>query len=76
MKKSKFSEKQILNILKEQNFGKTIAEICRAHNISPATFYNWKNKYSGMSEQELIRLRQVERVCLQAQQKILRRKAI
>lgn len=60
MKKSKFSEKQILDILKEQEFGKTVAEISRAHNISPATFHSWKNKYSGMDEQELARLRQLE----------------
>jgi len=60
MKKSNFSEKQILSILKEQELGKTVAEICRVHNISTPTFYNWKNKYSGMSEQELFRLRQLE----------------
>jgi len=60
MKKSKFSEKQILAILKEQDFGKTVAEISRAHNITPATFHNWKNKYAGMSEQDLSRLRELE----------------
>jgi putative transposase len=60
MKKRKFSEKQILDILKEQDFGKTVAEISRTHGISPATFHNWKNKYSGMSEQELARLRELE----------------
>ncbi len=60
MKKSKFSEKQILDILKEQDYGKTVAEISRKHNISPATFHNWKNKYAGMSEQELVRLRELE----------------
>jgi len=60
MKKSKFSEKQILDILKEQEFGKTVAEISRSHNITPATFHNWKNKYAGMSEQELGRLRELE----------------
>jgi putative transposase len=60
MKKSKFSEKQILDILKEQDFGKSVAEISRAHNITPATFHNWKNKYAGMNEQELARLRELE----------------
>jgi putative transposase len=60
MKKSKFSEKQILDILKEQSFGKTVAEISRAHGITPATFHNWKSKYAGMSEQELARLRELE----------------
>jgi putative transposase len=60
MKKSKFSEKQILAILKEHDFGKTVAEVSRAHGISPATFHNWKSKYAGMSEQELSRLRELE----------------
>lgn len=60
MKKSKFSEKQILDILKEQDYGKTVVEISRKHNISPATFHNWKNKYAGMSEQEMVRLRELE----------------
>ncbi len=60
MKRSKFSEKQILDILKEQDFGKTVAEISRVHGISPATFHNWKSKYAGMNEQELARLRELE----------------
>jgi putative transposase len=60
MKKSKFSEKQILSILKEPDHGKTVSEICREHGISAATFYSWKNKYSGMAEQELVRLRHLE----------------
>jgi putative transposase len=60
MKKSKFSEKQILSILKEPEHGKTVAEICRTHGISAPTFYSWKNKYAGMSEQELVKLRHLE----------------
>jgi len=60
MKKSKFSEKQIFDILKKQDFGKTVAEISRAHSITPATFHNGKNKYAGMSEQELTRLHELE----------------
>jgi putative transposase len=60
MKKSKFSEKQILSILQEQEHGKSVAEICRSHGISAPTFYSWKNKFSGMSEQELVRLRHLE----------------
>lgn len=61
MKKSKFSEAQVLGILKEQQMGKSVTEICRQHGISAPTFYTWKNKYSGMSEQELHRLRELER---------------
>lgn len=61
MKKSRFSEAQILGILKEQELGKSVTELCRRHGISAPTFYNWKNKYSGMSEQELHRLRELER---------------
>jgi len=60
MKKIKFSEVQILNILKEQEHGKTVAEICRNHGISDATFYNWKNKYAGMKVEELKRLKELE----------------
>ncbi len=60
MKKIKFTEVQILNILKEQEQGKTVSEICRNHGISDATFYNWKNKYAGMSVDELKRLKELE----------------
>jgi len=60
MKKIRFSETQILNILKEQEQGQKVAEICRKHGISEATFYNWKSKYSGMTVQELKRLKQLE----------------
>ena len=52
MKKSKFSEEQILKVLKEQDSGKKVDEICRTYGISTGTFYTWKNKYSGMSVQE------------------------
>jgi putative transposase len=61
MKKSRFNEAQILGILKEQQMGKSVSDICRHHGISSPTFYSWKNKYSGMSEQELHRLRELER---------------
>ena len=60
MKKSKFSETQILSILKEQDQGKKVDEICRTHGISVGTFYTWKNKYSGMDSQEIRRLRSLE----------------
>lgn len=60
MKKIRFTETQILNILKEQEQGQKISEICRKHGISDATFYNWKSKYSGMTAQELKRLKELE----------------
>ncbi len=60
MKKITFTETQILNILKEQEQGLKVAEICRKHGISDATFFNWKKKYSGMTVQELKRLKELE----------------
>ena len=60
MKRIKHSEAQIIAILKEQEQGKKVSEICRAHNISEPTFYNWKSKYSGMSLSELKRLKELE----------------
>jgi putative transposase len=60
MKRSRFTEKQILSILQEREQGKTVETICRDHGISSPTFYGWKNKYSGMTEQELTRLRALE----------------
>jgi putative transposase len=60
MKKSRFTEEQVLAILKEQDGGTKVADICRKHGITDATFHNWKNKYSGMSSQELTRLRALE----------------
>ena len=60
MKKSRFTEDQVLAILKEQDGGAKVADICRKHGITEATFHNWKNKYSGMSSQELSRLRALE----------------
>jgi putative transposase len=60
MKKIKFTETQILSILKEQEQGLKVGEICRKHGISDATFYNWKSKYSGMTVNELKRLKELE----------------
>lgn len=60
MKKSRFTEDQVLAILKEQDGGSKVADICRKHGITDATFHNWKNKYSGMTSQELSRLRSLE----------------
>jgi putative transposase len=60
MKKIKHSESAILNILKHQEQGVKVAEICREHGISEATFYNWKSRYSGMDLSELKRLKELE----------------
>lgn len=60
MKKTKFTESQILNILKLQGQEKTVGEICRASSISEATFYKWKQRYSGMSLSELKRVKELE----------------
>ncbi len=60
MKRSKFTEKQILQILREFDAGLSIEDTCRKHGMSSATLYNWRNKYAGMSEVELKRLRDLE----------------
>lgn len=60
MRKSKFSESQIVAILKEGEGGLGVAELCRKHGISAATYYNWKSKYAGVSVSELTRLRELE----------------
>ena len=60
MRKSRYSEQQILKILKEAELGKKAADICREYGISQATFYNWKSKYAGMGSSEIKRLRELE----------------
>lgn len=60
MKKSKFSESQIIGILKDQQTGKSTSDICREHGISQATFYGWKNKYSGMEVNQLKKVKELE----------------
>ena len=60
MKKSRFSESQIVSILKEADAGLKVSEICRKHGISDATYYNWKAKYGGMSVSDLKRLKEIE----------------
>lgn len=60
MKKSRFTESQIIRILKEQESGKSVGELCRTHGISQPTFYNWKSKYGGMSASQLKKLKEVE----------------
>ncbi len=60
MKKSRFSEEQIFGILKEQEAGVTVAELCRKHGMSDASFYTWKSKYGGLCVSETRRLRGLE----------------
>lgn len=60
MKKSRFSESQILGILAEGEAGLVVGEICRKHGISNATYYQWKSKYAGMSTSELKRVKELE----------------
>lgn len=60
MKNSKFTESQIIGILKEQEQGKKMIDICREHGISQGTFYQWKNKYSGMDVHQLKRVKELE----------------
>ena len=60
MKKSLFTETQIVSILNEQQAGMPVSDICRKHNISDATFYNWKNKYGGLEVNELKHMRELE----------------
>jgi putative transposase len=61
MKKSRFSESQIVAILKEVDAGRAVAEVIRKHGISQATYYAWKSKYGGLEASDLKRLREMER---------------
>jgi len=58
--KKRFSEEQIISILKQQESGVKTADVCREHNISENTFYTWKSKFGGMNVSEAQRLRQLE----------------
>lgn len=60
MKKSKYSDSQIVSILKEAEAGRPVKEICRKHGISSACYYNWKSKFGGLSVSELKRARELE----------------
>jgi putative transposase len=60
MKKSRFSEHQIVQILKQAEAGMKTADICRQYGISETTYYNWKAKYGGMESSDIKRLRELE----------------
>jgi putative transposase len=60
VKNSRFSEEQIIGILKQSEVGVKTADLCRQHGISAATFYAWRSKYGGMEVSEAKRLKQIE----------------
>lgn len=60
MKKTRFTETQIVSILKQQEGGRATKDLCRENGISEATFYNWKNKYGGMETSDVRRLKELE----------------
>jgi putative transposase len=60
MKRSRFTEEQVIAILREQETGAKTADVCRRHGISGATFYKWKAKYGGLEVSEARRLRTLE----------------
>lgn len=60
MKKSTFTETQIVKLIKEYDAGRDAGDICRENGISKATFYNWRKKYCGMESAELKRLKDLE----------------
>ena len=60
MKRSKFTDEQILSIVKEGEAGRKVADLCRTHGITEQTYYRWKAKYGGMEISEARRLRELE----------------
>ena len=60
MKKSRYTESQIVKILKEVEAGRLVKEVCREYGISDATYYNWKAKYGGMEASDIKRLKELE----------------
>ena len=61
MKRSRFTETQIIAILKEADSGMLVKDVCRKYGISDATYYNWKSKYGGMEASDLKRMKELER---------------
>ena len=60
MKKSKFSDSQIVSILKQAESGQAVPDLCREHGISSATFYKWRARYGGMDTSMMSRLKELE----------------
>jgi putative transposase len=60
LRKSKFTESQIVGILAEGESGLAVGDVCRKHGISNATYYQWKSKYAGVSANELKRIKDLE----------------
>lgn len=60
MQKARFTETQIITILKEAESGMLVKDACRKHGISDATYYNWKSKYGGMESSDLKRMKEME----------------
>jgi putative transposase len=60
MKRSRFTETQIVGILKEADGGITVRDLCRKHQISDATYYKWKSKYGGLDASDVKRMRELE----------------
>ena len=60
MRKSRFTETQIVKILKEVEGGRQVKEVCREYGVSDATYYNWKSKYGGMDASDIRRLKEME----------------